>query len=216
MHFEWRKDSTFILRQKRKLRIIPMDQCGYFPFHDGKHLNIFFGSGYNKPILHDARYNLIRNWTEGVDIPWSFNIDASVVQIMNYLWIVGGSKACSKGLKMNYVKNYGRCVLSLISMVNSIFQVYPPMMYICRLSSFDKPGVLEISKKSTFWERGSKKSKKLSNWLVNGSLCQGGDPFQIHFNLHDIYLFYSLKSHSCKNPKDRQIHTCGLFQKMYG
>ena len=106
MHFEWRKDSTFILRQKRKLRIIPMDQCGYFPFHDGKHLNIFFGSGYNKPILHDARYNLIRNWTEGVDIPWSFNIDASVVQVMNYLWIVGGSKTCSKGLKMiTYVEN---------------------------------------------------------------------------------------------------------------
>ena len=181
MHFEWRKDSTFILRQKRKLRIIPMDQCGYFPFHDGKHLNIFFGSGYNKPILHDARYNLIRNWTEGVDIPWSFNIDASVVQIMNYLWIVGGSKACSKGLKMNYVKNYGRCVLSLISMVNSIFQVYPPMMYICRLSSFDKLGVQKVNIPPC------QKSPKIVNMVCELLFMLGRDPFLIHFNLDDIY-----------------------------
>lgn len=42
------------------------------------------------------------------------------------------------------------------------------MMYICRLSSFDKPGVLEISKKSTFWERGVKEVQKLSKWLVLG------------------------------------------------
>ena len=86
--------------------MIDMDQCGHFSFHDGTHLKIFFGSGKIKPILHDARYNLIRNWTEGVDIPWSFNIDASVVQVMKYLWIVGGSKTCSKGLKMiTYVEN---------------------------------------------------------------------------------------------------------------
>ena len=80
-----------------------MDQCGHFSFHDSTHLNIFFGSGHNKPILHDTRFNIIRNWTEGVDIPWSFNIDASVVQLKNYLWIVGGSEACSKGLKIMYV-----------------------------------------------------------------------------------------------------------------
>ena len=100
MHLDWGKNSNFIVRQKRKLKMIPMDQCGHFSFHDGTHLNIFFGSSYNKPIFHDARYNLIRNWTEAVNIPWSFNIDASVVQIMKYLWIVGGSKTCSKGLKI--------------------------------------------------------------------------------------------------------------------
>ena len=97
MNLDWGKNSTFILAQKFK---IPMDQCGHFSFHDGTNLNIFFGSGNTKPIFHDARYNLIRNWTEGVNIPWSFNIDASVVKIMNYLWIVGGSKECSKCLKM--------------------------------------------------------------------------------------------------------------------
>ena len=105
MNLDWGKNSTFILRQKLKLSPkkfkIPMDQCGHFSFYDGAHLNIFFGSGYNEPIFHDARYNLIRNWTEAVDIPWSFNIDASVVQVGKYLWIVGGSKTCSKGLKNN-------------------------------------------------------------------------------------------------------------------
>ena len=97
MNLDWGKNSTFILTQKFK---IPMDQCGHFSFHDGTNLNIFFGSSYNEPIFHDARYNLMRNWTEAVDIPLSFNIDASVVRVWKYLWIVGGSKTCSKGLKI--------------------------------------------------------------------------------------------------------------------
>ena len=96
MNLDWGKNSTFILRQN--LKLVPRDQCGHFSFHDGTNLNIFFGSSYNDPIFHDGRYNLIRNWTEAVHMPWSFNIDASVVQVMKYLWVVGGSKTCSKGL----------------------------------------------------------------------------------------------------------------------
>ena len=47
-----------------------------------------------------------------------------------------------------------KIMVDVFSIINFIFQVYPPMMYICRLSSFDKPGVLEMSETPTIWERG--------------------------------------------------------------
>ena len=65
--------------------------CGYFPFHHDGNLNLFIGDKIGHSLELDNVYNetLIPNGIQ-------FGIDATTVQIGDFIWIIGGTNPCGE------------------------------------------------------------------------------------------------------------------------
>ena len=78
---------------KKRLEDIEGEVYGYFPFHSDHHLNIVVGSKNKNAKSYDFFLDpvLIPN----SKVPQQFCRDASMVQVANMFWIIGGTFPCS-------------------------------------------------------------------------------------------------------------------------
>ena len=90
---DWTKNGTFKILNKERLEDIKGEFYGYFPFYYDHQLNMFVGSKSKNGKSYDLFLDpaLIPN----SKVPQQFCRDASMVQMGNRVWIIGGTFPCS-------------------------------------------------------------------------------------------------------------------------
>ena len=88
------RNKTFKLHKKQRLdEVLKLKGEGYFPMRQNDDLNIFFGYKYMNGKLYNRSL-------DSIIIPHSNMLeqicsDASMVQVGNWLWVIGGTFPCN-------------------------------------------------------------------------------------------------------------------------